>query len=449
MNDAAADVSMDAGAAKTREVSVRDLLRITNFRWLWLGQLISDFGDAITQLTLVLLINRVTGGSTSAIANLLIALALPHATVGLVAGVFVDRWDRKRVMIVSDLLRGILVLAFILVGVHTDGGDNRLWLLYTIAFLLSAVGVFFTPARSAIIPNVVPQEGLLAANTLSQTSMVGVRVVGTAAAGVLVGVLGVFGPAFVIDAITYFVSMLLISRIALAPKAERLEKVAEPVARSGAAETRAILREMRSGFTLIAGSRILVGTLVAIAVTMLGLGAVNVLMAPMVVNDLSVSETWFGAIEFAQVAGMVLSGALVTVLAARLKPTHIVSAGLMGLALGVGLLATIQTVWHLFPLLFFVGLLVTPTNSAISTLIQTEVQDEARGRISAAAGAIVQVASLLSMFAAGGLAALIGVRMVFVVGGLITLLAGMLSAWIFRGYMPKPELETALALQEA
>lgn len=91
MNDAAADVSMDAGAAKTREVSVRDLLRITNFRWLWLGQLISDFGDAITQLTLVLLINRVTGGSTSAIANLLIALALPHATVGLVAGVFVDR----------------------------------------------------------------------------------------------------------------------------------------------------------------------------------------------------------------------------------------------------------------------------------------------------------------------------------------------------------------------
>ncbi|MEZ4660659.1 MAG: hypothetical protein R2911_24145 [Caldilineaceae bacterium] len=74
---------------------------------------------------------------------------------------------------------------------------------------------------------------------------------------------------------------------------------------------------------------------------------------------------------------------------------------------------------------------------------------QTRGRISAAAGAIVQVASLVSMFAAGGLAALIGVRMVFVVGGLITLLAGILSAWIFRGYTPKPELKVELALQEA
>ncbi|MEZ4660658.1 MAG: MFS transporter [Caldilineaceae bacterium] len=354
MSDSADAVSVDAVDAKASEVGVRDLLRIANFRWLWLGQLISDFGDAITQLTLVLLINRMTGGSTSAIANLLIALALPHATVGLVAGVFVDRWDRKRVMIVSDLLRGILVLAFILVGVQTDGADNRLWLLYTIAFLLSAVGAFFTPARSAIIPNVAPQEGLLAANTLSQTSMVGVRVVGTAAAGVLVGVLGVFAPAFVIDAITYFVSMWMISRIALAPKAGQPAKTAEPAARSGAAEARHFARNAQRLYVdrQFAHSGGYAGGYCGDHV---GIGRGQRADGAHGGERPARLETWFGAIEFAQVAGMVLSGALVTMLAARLKPTHIVSAGLMGLAVGVGLLSTIQSVWHLFPLLFLLG----------------------------------------------------------------------------------------------
>jgi MFS family permease len=96
---------------QTADISARDLLKIRNFRLLWGGQIVSNFGDAVTQLTLVLYINRLTEGNTQAIAWLLIALALPMASLGLVAGVFVDRWDRKRTMIVSDLLRGVLTLA--------------------------------------------------------------------------------------------------------------------------------------------------------------------------------------------------------------------------------------------------------------------------------------------------------------------------------------------------
>ena len=103
-----------SASASSPALSPGDLLRIPNFRTLFLGQIISDFGDAITQLTVLLYINRVTGGDTQALALLLIALALPSATLGLVAGVFVDRWDRKRVMIASDLLRMVLVGGFLL-----------------------------------------------------------------------------------------------------------------------------------------------------------------------------------------------------------------------------------------------------------------------------------------------------------------------------------------------
>jgi MFS family permease len=159
----------------TSDIAARDLLKIRDFRFLWLGQIVSNFGDALTHLTLVLFINRVTGGDAQAIAWLLIVLALPTAVLGLIAGVFVDRWNRKHVMIISDGLRAVLTLGFVIAAV-----SEQLWLIYLLAFLHATVSSFFAPARSAVVPRVVPKEGLLAANSLSQMSVVLFRVLGTA-----------------------------------------------------------------------------------------------------------------------------------------------------------------------------------------------------------------------------------------------------------------------------
>src|SRR6266446_2756186 len=93
---------------KEKPASMRDLLRNRNFRFLWTGQSISDFGDSLTNLALLIIINQLTG-STAALATMLIVLTIPQVTFGLISGVYVDRWDRKRIMIVSDLVRGILV----------------------------------------------------------------------------------------------------------------------------------------------------------------------------------------------------------------------------------------------------------------------------------------------------------------------------------------------------
>jgi MFS family permease len=417
-------------------MTIRQLFGIANFRFLWLGQIISNFGDSLTYLTLVLLINRVTDGDTAAIAYLLIALALPQATIGLVAGVFVDRWDRKRVMVVSDLMRGFLVLGFLLIG---TAENTNLFLLYIIAFAHSAIGAFFTPAQSAVIPLVVPKAGLLSANSLAQTSLVFFRLLGTAAAGFLVGSLDLFWPAYVVDASTFFLSALFISRVAL-PAMAGVKEV-------GKATVSAVLGEMRAGFGLLVQSRILIGTLVAAGITMLGLGAVNVLLAPMIVNDLKVAETWFGAVELSQVVGMIISGSLVAILAARFKPTNLISGGLIGIGAGVAFLALIQNVWHLFAVLFVIGLMSTPLNTAMATLIQLVVKNEVMGRVSAALGAIIQVASLVSMFAAGTLAAMIGVRNVFVVSGLLAIMAGLLAAVVFRGFTPPAAVEEPAQVQ--
>ncbi len=421
------------------QFTVRDLLRIANFRKLWLGQIVSNFGDALTHLTLVLVINQITDGSTTSIAGLLIALALPQATIGLVAGVFVDRMDRKKTMIVSDLLRGLLVFGFIFTVL--DESATMLWLIYVIAFLHSAIGSFFAPARSALIPNVVPEKGLLAANSLSQMSVVLFRVVGTAVAGVIIGVLDNFWLAFVIDGATFFLSIVFIAQVAV-------KSVPRP---TESATVKVIMEQMKAGLTIIVSSRVLVGIMIGIAITMLGLGAVNVLLAPMIVNDLNVSETWFGAIEFAQTAAMIISGAFVVVLAAKIKPTNIISVSLIITGIMIIPMAFITQVWHLFPILFIVGLVMTPLNASVSTIAQTAVADNLRGRLSAALNAVIQSASLISMFAAGAVAAAIGVRSVFILSGIIAIIAGLVTIWIFFGYTSPSQatMQPATAKQAA
>jgi MFS family permease len=401
-------------------LSISDLLKIPNFRTLWAGQIVSDFGDALTQLTLLLYINRVTEGNTKAIALLLIALALPMATVGLAAGVFVDRWDRKRVMIVSDVLRAVLVGGFIVAA-----ATEQLWLIYLTGFLHSTVGSFFTPARGAVVPRIIPPEGLLTANSLTQISHIFFRVLGTAAAGFLVGSLDNFTLPFIIDGVTFVISALVLTQL----------KVERRVAAAAQTTLRLIFEQLRVGMSTILRQRVLSGTLIVLSVTMLGLGAVNVLLAPMLVNELKLPETWFGALEFAQSSAMILGGILVAVLARYVKATTVVSLGLIGLGLVLGLFAPVNHIWQLFPILFLIGLLVTPVTASVTTILQTNASDEVMGRVSAALNAAITTANLLSMALAGVVAAQVGTRNVFLLSGLVVMMAGFAAAFIFRNVM--------------
>ena len=138
-----------------------------------------------------------------------IALAVPAIVVGPVSGVFVDRWDRRRVMLASDLIRAALVLGFIVVQ-----SADQVWILYLLGIAHASVGTFFTPARTALVPRVVPAGGLMAANSLNQITRVIPSVLGASAAGVLVGVADVTWPAFVVDAGTFIASATHISKFA-------------------------------------------------------------------------------------------------------------------------------------------------------------------------------------------------------------------------------------------
>ncbi|HKY47870.1 MAG TPA: MFS transporter [Acidimicrobiia bacterium] len=403
---------------------MKRLLALGNFRKLWLSHVISSFGDALTNLALLITAQRLTG-STAAVATTAVAVALPQLLFGLFAGVLVDRWDRKRVMIASDLARSFLVLGFLAVS-----SPDRMWLLYVVAFVQASIGTLDNPARSSVVPQIVGTDDLLAANSFFQSTMIIVGVAGTATAGVIAGVFDTLAPAFVIDAASFALSAALVTRLTIEGRPAR--------AATAGNVTSSMWSELSGGIRLITSSPMLRTVVITAGVVMLGLGAVNVLLVPFIVDDLAVPETWFGLLEAAQVTSMVLAGGLVAAAARRIRPGRLLVVGLTGVALVVAVMSLAQSVWHMIGLLFAVGWFVTPTQAAISTIVQTEVPLESLGRVSSSLGTISTTAQVASMALSGVAAAAFGVRSVFVAAGLIVLAAAGLSLIVQRSPGLKP-----------
>ncbi len=392
--------------------TAKDLLRIGSFAKLLAGQTISAFGDGLTSLSLILLVNAWSGALT-AVATLTILQAVPQVTFGLLSGVYVDRYDRRRIMLLSDALRAVFVLGLALAVVL-----HSLPMVYALAFLQATVGTFFLPARVSFTRSIVPKRGLLAANSLMQTASLLASVVGAALSGVLVALTASRSLAFGIDALTFLMSFAFVMLIKPAAASRTAAAAAPPGIRQ-------VWRELLEGLQLIAHAPVIVGVLTVSVVIMLGVGAVNVLFPSFLTRTLMVPEAWMGTIEVAQVVGMVLGGSFAALAMARMPPARVVVVATFGLGTLVALMGVAVNVAMLLGTLFAVGLLVAPLQAAASTLMMTNVDQSIVGRTSATFNTLVTIGSLTSMGFAGVLGDAMGVRGVFFVGGAFTLLAGL------------------------
>ncbi len=178
---------------------------------------------------------------------------------------------------------------------------------------------------------------------------------------------------------------------------------------------------------------------------MLGLGAVNVLFVPLIVNDLRVDATWMAGIELAQTAGMILAAGAVAFLARRLAPTTIITLGLAGIGVCIGLMAGVSAVWQVIIVLFVVGWMVTPLQAMLQTIVQTTATDATRGRVVSLLQASLSTASVASMAIGGVLGDVIGIRSVFLAAAAIVLGAAVISLLLFRGVSGRPASVPAAA----
>ena len=196
-------------AVQVDKPSPLSVFRNRSFTMLWSGQLVSTIGDSLASLAASILVFRLTGSALS-VGLMLIATAAPSLLVGLVAGVYVDRADRKRIMIAADLLRAVLVILIpFMISI------NIAW-LYVIIAAISAIGQFFDPAQESVLPEIATDEELAAANSFMAISSFGSTAIGFAASGLIASQFPIEW-AFYIDGFTFVLSALFIFFVRIEP----------------------------------------------------------------------------------------------------------------------------------------------------------------------------------------------------------------------------------------
>ena len=398
------------------------VLGFADFRRLWTGQIISNAGDSFTMIAQLVLVNRITG-STLALAGMAIALTLPTLFFGLLAGVFVDRLDRRRLMIGADLLRAGLVLPMTLVQ-----RPDQIWIFYVCGFAMSTVATLFDPAKNALLPSLVPESELVRANALSQLTRILAMLVGPMLAGFI---LEWTAPpvAFIADGVSFAVSALSIALIGT----RALARESRVVTAGLSAAVRGIVAEAGEGLRAVFGTRAVLALALVFAVAMLGLGAINVLVVAYLSRRFDVGPGSLGIIMAAQAVGMIVGTVLTGQWLGAARPGRVIGGALAVLGLGIIALAFAPTLPVVVGLAVVIGLADGPLNTVAATLMQTAVPDAQRGRVGAGMNTVIVVANLLSMTLAGLAGDAIGVTTVFVVGGAITVGAAGVAAVLLSG----------------
>ena len=400
------------------KVSLVGVLRNRHFLALWLGQVVSNIGDYFYFLAVPITVNRLTG-STAAMALSMMSIFLPQLLFGLIAGVFVDRWDRKRTMIVADFLRGLIVLLCL-----TIRSPDQVWIFYLVGFLVSTVSRFFFPARSAAIPLIVDKEELMIANGLSQITQTVALIAGSALAGFAIGLFGE-QVAFIADALSYLVSAIFIFTITVP---HRLPSEASEHPDGG--QLRAVWQDLATGLSFITGSRVLVGVLMSLGVIQLGVGAMQVIWVPFFQNYFGIGPEGLGVVDSLQGFGMAVGAMAIGFLAARFKKTTIIGSGVAIIGLLIALMGLSPAFALILGLSFVLGLFLSPVQAALSTVIQLGVPDDKMGRVNSAIGTASSLAMLTSMAVVGMVGDAVSLRLIYVVSGSIVAAGGVVSFFL-------------------
>jgi len=375
-------------------------------------------------MALIALVYSKHPGSVMALANLLFFIVVPVFAIGPVAGVYVDRWDRKRVMIIADIVRGLLIL-LVPLFVYLD----MMALVYVVVFLIFSATRFFLPSKLAFIPDIVSKEKLLIANSLSNTTRMIATILGFAAAGFIIKWIGhMWG--FYLDSVSYFVSAVLIALIT--PK-EKLVNVKEELHMTREIIEKSIRRnvwtEIVEGFGHMVKQDKMKMVTSTFFLLMAGAGAVFCIIIVFiqesfgsVTEDLGIFGVFLGA-------GLFLGTIVYAKYGQNFSKTRAMFGGFILCGIGICLFAIYSENSPLLlvggALIMFVGAAAAPILTCANTLIHVLVPDEVRGRIFSSMEAVVHLAFLAFMFLTAALSKIISNFTILIVCGLIFACVGV------------------------
>lgn len=402
-------------------MSFRTLLGQPNFRWLWIGQICSQLGDRLTQMILIAIVGARAPGSTLALSTMMAWTVIPAFVVSPLAGACVDRWDRRRTMLVCDLARGAVVLTLPILAAKAAMAPT-----YLLVFLLFAIACFFLPARLALMPALVDARTLVAANSLMTTSgMIGATT-SMLAGGLLVEHWGVAASCGMAAA-SYLASAACVLGVRPPPA-----PAPPPPPRS-----LTLFSEIREGVVYAFGqphAQFVLGVLFLLTGAS---GAIFVVATVIVQQALGSVTRDLGIYSVTVGLGLFLG----TVAYGRLgqrwhKPSMILwcltTSGLclLGFAWGVG---GQHLRWAGWVATVALGLVVAPIGSAVNAMIHELVQGRLWGRVFSAMGIVMNAALLLGLWGAGVAAERITPLGTLVVVSGFLVLAGLVGLLRARG----------------
>lgn len=419
-----------------------------NFAVLWVGQGISVLGDQVFNTTLVVWIGADltlhTAFSALALSGVLAAAALPALLFAPLAGVFVDRWDRRRTLLVMDALRALLIAALlpaagiITLPFSTLGGFSlgaRLSAIYAAVFLASTCAQFFIPARLALIGDIVEESSRARASGLSQALQSLAAILGPPLAAPLLFAFGVEW-ALIIDALSFGVSFLSVLLI-------RMPVVPMPTPKDNRGH---LWQEMKEGVAFTLGNRQLITLVVSVMLVVLGAGALNTLLIYFVTQELHTQATFFGFIGAAEGIGALLGALLAGLVAQRLGLARVYAWSIVVAALLFFVMARMTEFIPALVVIAVIGVAEAAANVALAPLMLEMVPRALLGRVFALTQPFLVLAGLVGTVLAGYLdsvalrafhAEVLGqtfrpVDTIYLAAGLVVLLGGVYAVTTLR-----------------
>jgi MFS family permease len=388
-----------------------------NFALLWFGGLISMSGDWMLFIARPIFVYQMTD-STLATSLMFIAGMLPRIFFGSLAGVFVDRWERKRTMVVTNLLLAAGLLPLLLVR-----SPEMLWILYLSALIQSSIAQFLYPAENAMLPTLVDEQYLPSANALNSLNNNLARLGGPAIGGLLMASVG-FEGVILADAATYLTAALMTAAITVTSKPER--------AALDSLQPSVIWKEWRDGLRVVRQNQALLVLFILMAITSVGEGIFGTLFVLFSTDILHADPFQVGSLMSAQAVGGLIGGAVIGWIGSRISSWRMLWMGCFFLGIFDLMLFNypffFTGFWFALLILMLAGIPASGAMTSTLTLLQTNTDDQYRGRVFGALTTITGVFGLIGMAFAGVMGDVMGIVPVinlqgigYIVGGLMVL----------------------------
>jgi MFS family permease len=415
-----------------------------NYRYNWLGQIVSEVGDHFNNVAVLSLAIEETH-SGGVIAALMLSRAIPAVLAGPLAGVVLDRFDRQRIMIASDLVRGFIALGFITAIAH-----KQMWLLYLLSALLMLASPFFTSGRSAILPTIATDDQLHTANSLTQTTGWMTLTVGAFLGGTTVAKFG-YQLAFIFNSLSFFFSAFCIAR--LRSPAGHFRAIHARGHRSETVKTARPWHAYQEGLAYMVRSPLILGIALIAVGWASGGGAAQVLFTLFSELVFKRGAEGLGQLWGTAGIGLLLGGAVGNRLGKTISFNTYKRTVFFCYLLHGGAYVVFSQMTHWGWALFFMGL--SRASVAVSSVLNwshllKHVEDRYRGRVFSTIDTLNWSMMMLSMLGAGTASQHYSVRAIGAASGILSSSTAIFWGWAnWTGKLPEPHPADTIELRDA